>query len=270
MDEKLQLRIYGDNSLPTLIYLPGLHGDWTLVGSFRKHVVGKVRFVEMTYPRTLVWSLDDYAAAIETALAENGITHGWLLGESFGSQPLWAIVGRKKFQADGIILAGGFVRLPMCRTLQLAQRIAGSIALALVTQIIFPVTNKTFAWLYTKLARRRFHDAPETLAKINEFLERRTPLDFRAAQHRLHLIAQNDPRMTAQNASVPVFAVSGWFDPLVPWFAVRRWLRKNCPMLHDYKIIQGDHAVLVSAPKKSAGQILDWMNEKSKLCPSAS
>jgi len=259
MDEKLQLRIYGDDSLPTLIYLPGLHGDWTLVGSFRKHVTGKVRFVEMTYPRTLVWSLNDYAAAIEAALAENGITHGWLLGESFGSQILWAMVGRKRFQADGIILAGGFVRLPMRRALQLADRIFGEIALALVTQIIFPVTNKTFAWLYTKLARCRFRTAPETLEKINEFLERRTRLDFKAAQHRLHLIAQNNPRATAQSTSVPVFALSGWLDPLVPWFVVRRWLRKNCPALRDYKIIQGDHAVLVSAPKESAGQILEWI-----------
>jgi pimeloyl-ACP methyl ester carboxylesterase len=259
MDEKLQLSIYGDDSLPALIYLPGLHGDWTLVGSFRKYVIGKVRFVEMTYPRTLIWSLDDYAAEIETALAENGITHGWLLGESFGSQPLWAIVGRKKFQTDGIILAGGFVRLPMCRALQLAERIAGRIALALVTQIIFPVTNKTFAWLYTKLARCRFHAAPETLAKISEFLERRTPLDFKAAQHRLHLIAQNNPCVTAQSTSVPIFALSGWLDPLVPWFAVRRWLRKNCPALRDYKIIQGDHAVLVSAPKEAARQILEWI-----------
>ena len=243
MDEKLQLRIYGDDSLPTLIYLPGLHGDWTLVGSFRKQVARKVRFVEMTYPRTLVWSLDDYAAEIETALAENKISNGWLLGESFGSQPLWAIVGRKKFQADGIILAGGVVRLPMCRALQLAERVAGRIALALVTQIIFPVTNRMFAWLYTKLARCRFHAAPETLAKISEFLERRTPLDFKAAQ----------------STGVPIFALSGWFDPLVPWFSVRRWLRKNCPALRDYKIIQGDHAALVSAPKEAARQILEWI-----------
>ena len=259
MDETLQLRIYGDDSLPTLIYLPGLHGDWTLIGSFRKHIIGKVRFVEMTYPRTLVWSLDDYAAAIETALAENGITHGWLLGESFGSQPLWAIVGREKFQADGIILAGGFVRLPMCRALQLAEKVAGRAALAMVTQIIFPVTNKTFAWLYTKLAIRRFRKAPETLTKINEFLERRTPLDFQAAQHRLHLIAQNDPCMAARNTGIPIFAMSGWIDPIVPWFAVRRWLRKNCPALRDYKIIHGDHAVLVSAPKQAAKQILGWI-----------
>ena len=86
MPEELQLRIHGEASLPTLIYLPGLHGDWTLIGGFRKAIGGRVRFVEITYPRTLTWSLDDYAAAIETALAQNGITRGWLLGESYGSQ----------------------------------------------------------------------------------------------------------------------------------------------------------------------------------------
>ena len=61
MKEKLEMRTYGDASLPTLIYLPGLHGDWTLVGSFRHALGGRVRFVEFTYPRTLTWSLEDYA-----------------------------------------------------------------------------------------------------------------------------------------------------------------------------------------------------------------
>ena len=115
MAEELQLRIHGDASLPTLIYLPGLHGDWTLIGGFRHAIGDKVRFVEITYPRTLTWSLDDYAAAVETALAKNGITDGWLLGESFSSQVVWAMVARGKFQAQGVILAGGFVKYPMRR-----------------------------------------------------------------------------------------------------------------------------------------------------------
>ena len=76
--EKLQIRIHGADHLPTLIYLPGLHGDWTLIGDFRKHLAGKVRFVEFTYPRSLTWSLDDYAEAIETSLAQNRIASGWL------------------------------------------------------------------------------------------------------------------------------------------------------------------------------------------------
>src|SRR6516165_665918 len=98
MTELLELRVHGPSSLPTLIYLPGLHGDWTLVGSFRRALRGRVRFVETTYPRTLTWSLEDYAAAIESALASQGITGGWLLGESFGSQLIWPIAARRRFE----------------------------------------------------------------------------------------------------------------------------------------------------------------------------
>ena len=78
MPETLQIRIHSPAASPTLIYLPGLHGDWTLVGGFRQALAGRVRFVEFTYPRTLTWSLDDYATGIEQALAENGISSGWL------------------------------------------------------------------------------------------------------------------------------------------------------------------------------------------------
>ena len=130
MPEELQLRIYGDASLPTLIYLPGLHGDWTLIGGFRHAIGDKARFVEVTYPRTLAWSLDDYAAAIEIALAQNGVTGGWLLGESFASQVVWALVARGKFQAQGVILAGGFVKHPMCRAVRLAEKFTGRISTA--------------------------------------------------------------------------------------------------------------------------------------------
>src|SRR3989454_8807092 len=96
MTEDLKMRVHGDALLPTLVYLPGMHGDWTLVSSFRAAIAGRVRFVEFAYPRTVTWSLDDYAAAIEEALLANGIERGWLLGESFGSQPAWAIIQRER------------------------------------------------------------------------------------------------------------------------------------------------------------------------------
>src|SRR5262249_11813976 len=94
MTEELQIRIWGDATLPTLVYLPGLHGDWSLVTSFRVALAGRVRFVEITYPRSLTWSFDDYADAIQTALSDNGVRQGWLLAESFGSQPAWYLVGQ--------------------------------------------------------------------------------------------------------------------------------------------------------------------------------
>jgi len=198
MSEKLELRVYGDASLPTLIYLPGLHGDWTLVGSFRRALGGRVRFVEMTYPRTLTWSLDDYAGAIEAALAEQGILRGWLLGESFGSQVLWSLVGRGRLQIEAVILAGGFVRHPMRWGVRLAGRVCGGISLGLLTRVLFG---------YARVARYRYRRSPEVQASIQEFIDRRTALDLQAAKHRLHLIARNDLRPVARQTAVAVFAL---------------------------------------------------------------
>ena len=251
MEDKVQLRIHGDASLPTLIYLPGMHGDWTLIGGLRSAVAGKVRFVELIYPRTLTWTLDDYAVAIEEALAQNGISRGWLLGESFGSQPLWAMVARGKFQAQGLILAGGFVRHPAVRFMTLMQKIAGRAALALFVKIIFG---------YAKLARFRYRKSPETAATLDEFISRRTPEDKLAAQYRLELVAKSDPRETAKNTKIPIFALSGILDPIVPWPPVRRWLKRHCPALRDYKIIRGaDHMVLGTGTREAARQILALM-----------
>src|SRR5215471_9437798 len=127
MSEELQIRIHGDASRPTLVYLPGLHGDWTLVGSFREALGGRVRFVEFTYPRTLTWSLEDYARAIEEALAKNGISTGWLLGESYGSQLVWPMLAHGRFRVEGIVLAGGFARHPIGWGVRLAEKIGRGI-----------------------------------------------------------------------------------------------------------------------------------------------
>jgi len=251
MDEELQLRIHGEPSQTTLIYLPGLHGDWTLIGSFRHALAGRVRFVEITYPRTLDWSLDEYAEAIERALATHGITTGWLLGESFGSQPLWTLTARERFRAQGLILAGGFVKHPLRGAVRLAETLTGRMSNRLFIRIIFG---------YAKIARFRYRHSPETLATIDEFVARRTDLDRRAAQHRLHLIAENDPRPVACRTKLPVFGVAGVLDPIVPWPLIGRWLGRNCPALREYKIIMGaDHNVLSTAPQKAAGQIWKWI-----------
>ena len=256
MSDKLELRVHGEASLPTLIYLPGLHGDWTLVGNFRRAISGRVRFVEMTYPRTLTWSLEDYAQAIETALAERDIARGWLLGESFGSQVLWALVGRGRFQADAAILAGGFVRYPMRWGVRAVQRVGGSVPLSVITRILFG---------YAKVARFRFGRSPEMIISIHEFIARRTEPDRQAAIHRLRLIAQNDPCPIARQMKIPLYALSGLIDPLVPWFCVRPWLKKNCLNLRDYKILKGaDHNVLGTAAQAAAQHVLQWMGQEQE------
>jgi len=252
MAEQLQLRIHGEGSLPTLIYLPGLHGDWTLIPSFKRALGNRARFVEVTYPRTLTWSLDDYAVNLEAALAEQGLTRGWILAESFSSQVLWPMVARGKFQIQGIILAGGFVRHPVYAGVRLAEKIGRGIPLSLLTRIMFG---------YAKIARHRYRRSPETGASIQEFIARRTELDRQAAVHRLRLIAASDFRDIAKATRIPIFALTGVLDPIVPWFFVRSWLRRNCPALREYKINwRADHNVLSTAANASADQVIRWMN----------
>lgn len=43
VETTIELRIHWPESAPTLIYLPGLHGDWTLVGGFRQALAGRVQ-----------------------------------------------------------------------------------------------------------------------------------------------------------------------------------------------------------------------------------
>ena len=71
-ERELQIRIDGDASLPTLIYLPGLHGDWTLLTGFRELAKTRFRLVQFTYPRSLSWTLEDYARAVDGAVKESG------------------------------------------------------------------------------------------------------------------------------------------------------------------------------------------------------
>jgi pimeloyl-ACP methyl ester carboxylesterase len=262
MSDQIEIRIHGPTSGPTLIYLPGLHGDWTLIGGFRQALPPQVRFVEMIYPRTLVWSLDEYAAAIETALQANGVTSGWLLGESFGSQLVWALVGRGRFGCEGLILAGGFVRYPLPWALPLVDWLLERIPKALLSGL-------TFA--YARILRLRYRRSSNVLKGVDEFIERRTPLDLLAARHRLKLIQQTNLNRWLPKIKTPVYMVTGFWDAIVPWPPVRRWMRGNCPALQDFRILpRADHAVLGTAPETSAQLIVEWMKRHETVQSSSS
>jgi pimeloyl-ACP methyl ester carboxylesterase len=267
------VRIHGPAYAPALVYLPGMHGDWTLIASFRARVLPTVRFVEMSYPRTTTWSLENYADAIGTALAENGIGNGWLLAESWGSQPAWLLADRSRrreeaerpvpgeestssprrprggFRVEGLILAGGFVRHPWPWAVGMVQRRGATMPLNRL---------KKFLKLYPHYARFRLRHAPETLAEMPEFLARRTEADRLAAVHRLRLIHENDLRSEARAFTGPVHHLSGGIDPVVPWPWVRRWLAKHCPGCLGSRILwAADHNVLNS--RGAAEQVLEWM-----------
>lgn len=256
--ECLQIRVHGDASLPVLVYLPGIHGDWTLIPSFRAAVAGRVRFVEFIYPRTLEWSLVDYARAVAEALNRQGVRRGWLLGESFGSQLVWPLLDTDVaagFQINGVILAGGFVRYPLIPMVKLAERICAGTSLAMLRRVL---------GTYARFARFRHRNAPETMASIGEFVERRTDLDKRAAQHRLRLLCHSDPREAARGLRLPLWHLTGAWDPIVPWVLVRPWLARFCPGYRGGRVLwSADHNVLSTAPRAAADTVMGWIASSS-------
>jgi pimeloyl-ACP methyl ester carboxylesterase len=248
--EQLQVRLHDSASPQTLVYLPGLHGDWTLISGFRKALHRRVRFAEVTYPRTTAWSLEDYARAVEEALLGHAIERAWLLGESFGSQVAWPIVGHGRFGVQGVILAGGFGRHPFPWGARLIENT--------FCRLPPPVLRQTLLG-YARLARLRFRKNPEVCSSIQEFVARRTGEDLCAIRDRLRLVAGNDPCALARATNVPVYGLTGWLDPIVPWLWARGWLRRNCPSLKAYKILPADHNVLSTAPQASAEQVMEWI-----------
>jgi pimeloyl-ACP methyl ester carboxylesterase len=231
-----------------------VHGDWTLAGSFREALAGKVRLVSFAYPRTTTWSLARHASEVIAALNVNGITRGWMLGESFGSQVVWACLQNAGagagFDIQGVILAGGFARHPSRAMVRAGLALTGCESLM-----------KMFFWIYPRFAMFRHRRAPAVKADIPQFMARRKrPGDLDALRHRIRLVLDNDPRETARSVKPPVYCLSGMVDPIVPWPLVNRWFRRRCPSFRAVKIIlNADHNVLGTAPHPAARQVLQWM-----------
>src|SRR5262245_59346643 len=183
---ELQMRIHGEAERPSLIYLPGLHGDWTLVGSFRGALGDRVRFVEFTYPRTRTWSLEDHARAVLDKLAGHGVREGWIVAESFSSVVAWAVLERAAasgFSVKGVILSGGFVRYPHPFVVHLVRALNRAIPLRMIGML---------CWIYGRYAGLRHRQAPETLEGVVEFVRRRSEeADRQAICHRYDLILES-------------------------------------------------------------------------------
>lgn len=257
----LQFQAHGEQTRPTLVYLPGLHGDWTLIADFRAEVTRDLRLAEFTYPWTADWSLADYAAAIEETLLAEGIRSGWLLGESFGSQVAWALLDRQpagprqaRFRVEGLILAGGFVRHPWP---------AGVRCMEWLVRWTPRWCLRTALAFYIGYRQARHRPTPEARAGLRAFVQRRlAPQDRLTVVHRLQLIRRHDPRPVACQTHLPVYALWGWIDPLVPNAWVARWLARHCPGYRGARGIRwADHNVLAVAPQQAAAQVRAWIRQ---------
>ena len=243
----VSIRVH-DGAGPTVIYLPGIHGDWGLIGAFRRALGDKVRFVEFSYSKADL-SMEQLAEEVHSALTANGVASGWLLGQSFGSQVGWALLARG-FKADGVVLAGGFVKHPWPWGARLFRAVL-SIPGGIINPAYYGYTT-----LCNALARR----GPEEAEELLSFARNRGGKDWKATTWRLSLIADFDPRATARATRAPVHYLGGMIDPLVPWPLVTRWLKRECPGYKGETIFPyADHNVLGSSPRESAARVLAWV-----------
>ncbi|MGC8742870.1 MAG: alpha/beta fold hydrolase [Verrucomicrobiia bacterium] len=254
MEDDVKIFINDPDKSPTLVYLPGIHGDASLVREFKKYVAGKLRFIEIEYGRNPDWEIQNYADRIEAALKRCGVDECYLLAESFGSQVMWAIMSKpRSFKVKGIILAGGFVRHPFISGVKIAKAVTKILSLRMIELYL-----RSYIWICKLLFRKEHRDKQV----LNEFKRNRIDdADRRAIIKRYELIIKNDHRTVAKTVQAPVYFLAGrWDYIIVPRGPVLRWLRKNSPSFCDYKIIDGaDHPVLANAPESSAKQILQWL-----------
>jgi pimeloyl-ACP methyl ester carboxylesterase len=245
----VSIRVH-DGDGPTVVYLPGIHGDWGLIGAFRRELGRKVRFVEFAYSKEDL-TIPRLAELVHESLAANGVKGGWVLGQSFGSQVGWALM-RRGFDAHGVVLAGGFVKHPW----PWGARLFRAFLAGVPASVINP-GYRSYTALCNAVARRGREESEELLA----FARARDMRDWKATTWRLSLIAGYDPRETARATRVPVHYLGGMIDPLVPWPIVTRWLKRECPGYKGETILRyADHNVLGSAPRESAEKVLSWVS----------
>lgn len=273
-DGGLHCRVHPSNSPDRLVYLPGLHGDWTLLGPFREALADRVGLIEFSYPREVAWQLDDYASAVTVELARHGIDEGWILGESFSSQVALAIVRqwiralenplsrstdsavrtRRSFRPLGIVFVGGFVKHPMPWGVRLAQRLSRFIPMRLLAKL---------CRAYARMAARRGGLTRSCAAELKLFADRRSnEIDRCAITSRYSLIRDDDLRPTAREMRLPLYCLTGAIDPIVPWPLTMRWIRRQCPGFRGGQVIwRAGHNVLLDAPHESARTIVKWIRE---------
>lgn len=262
MSESLNLQIQGDATLPTLVYLPGLHGEWSFNFELRQAFKDRLRFVEIAYPKVDTWRLKDYPEHITRALLNKGITEGWLLGESFGSQVAWAMLshaeesqrtGQPHFRSQGVILAGGFVRYPLMLGVRLVRNSHRALPLRLLMWFL-----KCYLRL-VRLRHRRSAVAQQGLNNHYEFHNKEAAK--RAILSRYDVIIESDPRALARRTQMPVYYLTGFWDFVVMWWLVQPWLKRNCPGHRGWRLVwNSEHNVLGFQPRIAAAQILAWMN----------
>jgi pimeloyl-ACP methyl ester carboxylesterase len=256
MDQAREMiyRDSGPGGAPALIYVPGIHGDWTPTWRLRGELNRTVRLIELTYPGAPEWSLEDYAAALLRLFEKLRLDSAHLLAESFGSLVGWAFALGWPERVRSIIVAGGFCRTPG------RVRVGSARGLLWLTPswVLRGGIGLYQRWLIG------YGLPADAFGRKEFFPAARAPLGRRAILTRLAIIHRTDLRRPLATLRLPVLYLGGAKDRIVPVRREIAWLERGLDQSCGFRKIifpGAPHPILPARYREVARAILQWIAE---------
>lgn len=253
--DDLITRLSGAPEGPALVYIPGIHGDWTPMWRIRELLGRSFRLVEVSYPRAATdWTLEDYVARLVELFDRLGLSSAHLLAESFGSLVGWDFTCRHPGRVKSLMVAGGFCRTPGRVKVALAD-----FALGLIPAWILD----RFVDLYLAFLVRRGFPRDAFLRSGEFFPATRTARGWRSTHNRLRIIRRTDVRRRLGELRVPVLYFGGARDRIVPVrreiATLRGALAPECAF-REVLFPAAPHPIIPARYPQVAALIAEWIN----------
>lgn len=248
-------QVSGSEDVPPVVYLPGIHGDWTPLEGARPRLNAKVRLIEAAYPRVDHWTLNDFADALDALLDDLGLQSAHVVGESFGSLVGWQFGLTRPDRVRSFVLIGGFSQAPNRRSVRSAKW-----ALRLLPTFAFEKGIDTYVSYKSRKGERRPSHGPE----IPPYPAARTRRGKRATMNRMTIVQRTDFRGHLDKVTFPVRYIGGEMDRVVPVHRELATLAELLPPHCEFDarlLARAPHAIIASHPEETSAHICDWVSE---------
>lgn len=258
----------GRADAPPLVYVPGIHGDWTPLRRSRGLFHRRARLIEVAYPRQSRWRLRDYAESMDRMMNRLNLKSAHFAVESFGSLVGWQYLLTRPERVRSIVVVGGFTHSPGKPKVFLAQ-----LGLRSISPELF---EKGMEWYCSRLLHSSNAQAVERGVDRREldpatlYPAARTPDGWRTIISRLSLIQNADFRPYLNRVRTPVRYLGGASDMVVPvhrevrtlWSGLTPRCRFASALVPD-----APHMVIASHPRGSTERICDWIEQVEAGAP---
>lgn len=236
---------------PIVVYLPGVHGDWTSFHRIRPFLERDVALVELSYPKSEIAGLPEIAAKIVRLVRALDVRNAHLLGESFGSLVAWRMALDAPDLTASLILAAGFTSPPPLRRAHLAF-----LALRTMPTPLFELLIDAYVAIQNRLGTGR----PTPGEQLSPFFALRSDDGRLAVARRMETIQHSDLRAELSRIRAPVRYLGGKFDLVVP---ALREARTISSLVGDFESETwgAPHTLMVTHPERCAAAILRWIRD---------